>query len=84
MVAWSLRRSASAAAFLTYLQVLEVAALDDVAEPVALAVLSDPLVDDLARGRGEVVNQWLRKHGKGDGFRNVIERRYLKDLQVRP
>ena len=29
----------------------------------------------------EVVNQWLRKHGKGDGFRNVIERRYLKDLQ---
>jgi membrane-bound lytic murein transglycosylase MltF len=29
----------------------------------------------------EVVNQWIRKHGKGDGFRNVIERRYLKDLQ---
>jgi membrane-bound lytic murein transglycosylase MltF len=25
----------------------------------------------------EVVNTWLRKHGKGDGFRNVIERRYL-------
>ena len=29
----------------------------------------------------EVVNQWIRKHGKGDGFRNVIERRYLKDMQ---
>ena len=27
----------------------------------------------------EEVNKWLRKHGKGDGFRNVIERRYLKD-----
>ena len=27
----------------------------------------------------EEVNRWLRKHGKGDGFRNVIERRYLKD-----
>jgi len=25
----------------------------------------------------EVVNTWLRKHGKGDAFRNVIERRYL-------
>jgi membrane-bound lytic murein transglycosylase MltF len=25
----------------------------------------------------EVVNTWLRKHGKGDGFRNTIERRYL-------
>jgi membrane-bound lytic murein transglycosylase MltF len=24
-----------------------------------------------------VVNTWLQKHGKGDGFRNVIERRYL-------
>jgi membrane-bound lytic murein transglycosylase MltF len=35
---------------------------------------------DSARLR-EVVNQWIRKHGKGDGFRNVIERRYLKDLQ---
>ena len=28
----------------------------------------------------EVVNQWLRKHGKGDVFRNVIERRYLKNV----
>jgi membrane-bound lytic murein transglycosylase MltF len=27
-----------------------------------------------------VVNTWLRKHGKGDGFRNVIERRYLDNL----
>jgi membrane-bound lytic murein transglycosylase MltF len=25
----------------------------------------------------ETVNTWLRKHGKGDGFRNTIERRYL-------
>ena len=28
----------------------------------------------------EVVNQWIRKHGKGDAFRNVIERRYLKSV----
>jgi len=27
----------------------------------------------------ETVNTWLRKHGKGDAFRNVLERRYLKD-----
>ncbi len=27
----------------------------------------------------EIVNQWIRKHGKGDAFRNVLERRYLKD-----
>jgi membrane-bound lytic murein transglycosylase MltF len=26
----------------------------------------------------EVVNTWLRKHGKGDAFRNTIERRYLE------
>jgi membrane-bound lytic murein transglycosylase MltF len=26
------------------------------------------------------VNDWLRKHGKGDAFRNVIERRYLKSV----
>jgi membrane-bound lytic murein transglycosylase MltF len=26
----------------------------------------------------EVVDTWLRKHGKGDGFRNTIERRYLE------
>jgi membrane-bound lytic murein transglycosylase MltF len=28
-----------------------------------------------------VVNTWLRKHGKGDGFRNVIERRYLENTK---
>ena len=28
----------------------------------------------------EAVNEWIRKHGKGDGFRNVIERRYLQSL----
>ncbi|MET0988381.1 MAG: transporter substrate-binding domain-containing protein [Steroidobacteraceae bacterium] len=27
------------------------------------------------------VNQWLRKHGKGDGFRNVVEQRYLKNVK---
>jgi membrane-bound lytic murein transglycosylase MltF len=25
----------------------------------------------------EVVNTWIRKHGKGDAFRNVLERKYL-------
>ena len=29
----------------------------------------------------ETVNQWMRKHGQGDGFRNVLERRYLKDVK---
>jgi membrane-bound lytic murein transglycosylase MltF len=29
----------------------------------------------------EVVNTWIRKHGQGDAFRNVIERRYLKDVK---
>jgi Transglycosylase SLT domain len=29
----------------------------------------------------EAVNTWLRKHGKGDGFRNVIERRYLQSVK---
>jgi membrane-bound lytic murein transglycosylase MltF len=29
----------------------------------------------------QAVNQWIRKHGKGDAFRNVLERRYLKDAQ---
>jgi membrane-bound lytic murein transglycosylase MltF len=29
----------------------------------------------------EVVNTWLRKHGQGDAFRNVIERRYLKSVK---
>ena len=27
----------------------------------------------------EAVNAWIRKHGKGDAFRNVIERRYLQN-----
>jgi membrane-bound lytic murein transglycosylase MltF len=27
-----------------------------------------------------VVNTWVRKHGKGDAFRNVIERRYLTSV----
>ena len=31
----------------------------------------------------EAVNTWLRKHGKGDAFRNVVERRYLEQRQVR-
>jgi membrane-bound lytic murein transglycosylase MltF len=26
-----------------------------------------------------VVDTWIRKHGKGDAFRNVVERRYLAD-----
>jgi membrane-bound lytic murein transglycosylase MltF len=26
----------------------------------------------------EVVNAWIKKHGKGDAFRNVLERRYLQ------
>ena len=29
----------------------------------------------------EVVNTWIRKHGKGDAFRNVIERRYLQNVK---
>ena len=29
----------------------------------------------------EVVNTWLKKHGKGDGFRNTIERRYLDSVR---
>ena len=29
----------------------------------------------------DVVNAWLRKHGKGDGFRNVVERRYLVSVK---
>ena len=28
----------------------------------------------------ETVNQWIRKHGKGDAFRNVLERRYLQNV----
>jgi membrane-bound lytic murein transglycosylase MltF len=29
----------------------------------------------------ELVNQWIRKHGKGDAFRNVVERRYLQSVK---
>jgi membrane-bound lytic murein transglycosylase MltF len=29
----------------------------------------------------EMVNTWIRKHGKGDGFRNVVERRYLQNTK---
>ena len=29
----------------------------------------------------EVVNAWLKKHGKGDGFRNTVERRYLDNTK---
>ena len=29
----------------------------------------------------DVVNQWIRKHGKGDAFRNVLERRYLESTK---
>jgi membrane-bound lytic murein transglycosylase MltF len=29
----------------------------------------------------DAVNAWLKKHGKGDAFRNVIERRYLENVK---
>jgi membrane-bound lytic murein transglycosylase MltF len=29
----------------------------------------------------EAVNAWLAKHGRGDGFRNVVERRYLQNTK---
>ena len=29
----------------------------------------------------EVVNTWIRKHGPGDGFRNELERGYLKSVK---
>jgi membrane-bound lytic murein transglycosylase MltF len=29
----------------------------------------------------DTVNTWMRKHGKGDAFRNVIERRYLQNTK---
>jgi membrane-bound lytic murein transglycosylase MltF len=29
----------------------------------------------------EVVNDWIKRHGRGDAFRNIIERRYLQDLK---
>jgi membrane-bound lytic murein transglycosylase MltF len=32
-------------------------------------------------GLRETVNQWIRKHGKGDAFRNVLERRYLQSIK---
>ena len=29
----------------------------------------------------EAVNRWIRMHGKGDAFRNVLERRYLQNVK---
>ena len=29
----------------------------------------------------DAVNSWLKKHGKGDAFRNTVERRYLQDMK---
>ena len=29
----------------------------------------------------DTVNDWIRKHGKGDAFRNILERRYLQDIK---
>ena len=29
----------------------------------------------------EVVNAWLKRHGEGDAFRNVVERRYLQSVK---
>jgi membrane-bound lytic murein transglycosylase MltF len=29
----------------------------------------------------EVVNAWLKRHGEGDAFRNVVERRYLQNIK---
>jgi membrane-bound lytic murein transglycosylase MltF len=29
----------------------------------------------------ETVNKWIAKHGKGDSFRNTVERRYLSDVK---
>jgi membrane-bound lytic murein transglycosylase MltF len=29
----------------------------------------------------ETVNVWIRKHGQGDAFRNVLERRYLQSVK---
>lgn len=29
----------------------------------------------------DAVNEWIRKHGKGDAFRNVLERRYLQNVK---
>ena len=30
----------------------------------------------------EAVDKWIRKHGKGDAFRNVIEQRYLQNVNT--
>jgi membrane-bound lytic murein transglycosylase MltF len=29
----------------------------------------------------ELISSWIRKHGKGDAFRNVLEQRYLKSVK---
>ena len=29
----------------------------------------------------DAVNSWIKKHGKGDAFRNVLERRYLENVK---
>ena len=29
----------------------------------------------------ETVNKWIRKHGKGDAFRNTVEKRYLQNVK---
>jgi membrane-bound lytic murein transglycosylase MltF len=29
----------------------------------------------------DMLNTWIRKHGKGDAFRNVVERRYLQNTK---
>jgi membrane-bound lytic murein transglycosylase MltF len=29
----------------------------------------------------DAVNGWMKKHGKGDAFRNVVERRYLQNVK---
>ena len=29
----------------------------------------------------EEVNDWIKQHGKGDGFRNTVERRYLQNVK---
>jgi membrane-bound lytic murein transglycosylase MltF len=29
----------------------------------------------------EAVNKWIRKHGKGDAFRNTVEKRYLQNVK---
>jgi membrane-bound lytic murein transglycosylase MltF len=29
----------------------------------------------------DAVNGWIKKHGEGDGFRNVVERRYLENVK---